>query len=62
MRILFVEDHFASSRAILSTLKKVGLSCDLARSGQNALELLRNYDYGLASSASACPVWTALQS
>lgn len=48
MRILFVEDHFASSRTILSTLKKVGLTCDLARSGQNALELLRNYDYGLA--------------
>ncbi|MFT8368472.1 response regulator transcription factor [Acetobacter papayae] len=68
MRILFVEDHFASSRAILSTLKKVGLSCDLARSGQNALELLRNYDYGLAIISQRLPgldgfaILTALRS
>ncbi|MBO1324368.1 response regulator transcription factor [Acetobacter sp. TBRC 12305] len=48
MRILFVENKFASSRTILSALKKAGLASDLARSGQNAIELLRNYDYGLA--------------
>lgn len=48
MRILFAEDKFTSSRAILSALKKAGFAADLARSGQNAIELLRDYDYGLA--------------
>ena len=48
MRILFAEDKFTSSRAILSALKKAGFAADLARSGQNTIELLRNYDYGLA--------------
>lgn len=48
MRILFAEDKFTSSRAIQSVLKKAGLTSDLACSGQNAIELLRNYDYGLA--------------
>lgn len=48
MRILFAEDKAASARLLLPTLKKAGLSADLARSGRNAIEMLRNYDYGIA--------------
>ncbi|WP_415427451.1 response regulator transcription factor [Acetobacter okinawensis] len=55
MRILFAEDKFTSSRAILSALKKAGFAADLARSGQNAIELLRNYDYGLAIITTTLP-------
>jgi two-component system cell cycle response regulator CtrA len=55
MRILFAEDKFTSSRAILSALKKAGFAADLARSGQNSIELLRHYDYGLAIITMALP-------
>lgn len=48
MRILFAEDEATSARQLLPTLKKAGLSVDLARSGRNAIEMLRNYDYGIA--------------
>nr|WP_298796667.1 response regulator transcription factor [uncultured Acetobacter sp.] len=48
MRILFAEDKATSARLLLPTLKKAGLSVDLARSGRNAIEMLRNYDYGIA--------------
>ncbi|MFT8308629.1 response regulator transcription factor [Acetobacter malorum] len=48
MRILFAEDTATSARLLLPTLKKAGLSVDLARSGRNTIEMLRNYDYGIA--------------
>ncbi|KXV77773.1 response regulator transcription factor [Acetobacter cerevisiae] len=48
MRILFAEDKATSARLLLPTLKKAGLSVDLARSGRNTIEMLRNYDYGIA--------------
>lgn len=48
MRILSAEDKATSAHLLLPTLKKAGLSVDLARSGRNAIEMLRNYDYGIA--------------
>ncbi|GBQ77734.1 two component response regulator CtrA [Acetobacter malorum DSM 14337] len=48
MRILFAEDTATSARQLLPILKKAGLSVDLARSGRNTIEMLRNYDYGIA--------------
>lgn len=48
MRILFAEDKETSARLLMPPLKKAGLSVDFARSGRNAIEMLRNYDYGIA--------------
>lgn len=48
MRILLLENDFTSSRTIFSALTKASFSVDIAQCDQEAIELLRNYDYGLA--------------
>ncbi|AOW47353.1 response regulator transcription factor [Acetobacter ascendens] len=48
MRILLLENNFTSSRAIFSALTKASFSVDMVRCDQEVIELLRNYDYGLA--------------
>ncbi|WP_406239675.1 response regulator transcription factor [Acetobacter orientalis] len=48
MRILFAEDNQASAKKILPALTRAGLVTDIATSGQDTLEMLRNYSYGLA--------------
>lgn len=48
MRIVLLENNFTSSREIFSALTKSSFSVDMVQSDQAAIELLRNYDYGLA--------------
>ncbi len=48
MRILLLENKFTSSRTIYSALTKASFSVDMVQCDQEVIELLRNYDYGLA--------------
>ncbi|AKR48122.1 MULTISPECIES: response regulator transcription factor [Acetobacter] len=48
MRILLLENNFTSSQAIFSALTKTSFSVDMVQCDQEVVELLRNYDYGLA--------------
>ncbi len=48
MRILLLENNCTSSRAIFSALTKASFSVDMVQCDQEVIELLRNYDYGLA--------------
>lgn len=48
MRLLLVESEQISAIKLIKTLKQGGITVDLARSGHEAVELLKHYDYDLA--------------
>ncbi|GAN60861.1 response regulator transcription factor [Acetobacter cibinongensis] len=48
MRILFAEDNQALAAKVVPFLNRAGLVTDIATSGQDALDMLRSYSYGLA--------------
>ena len=45
MRVLLVEDDLTAARGVSLMLKAVGAVIDHSESGEEALELLRHYDY-----------------
>ena len=47
MRVLLVDDDVTVGRGLSLTLKPSGAIADLAETGEEALELLRHYDYDL---------------
>ena len=47
MRVLLVDDDVTVGRGLSLTLKASGVITDLAETGQEALELLRHYEYDL---------------
>jgi two-component system, cell cycle response regulator CtrA len=47
MRVLLVDDDVTVGRGLSLTLKASGVIADLAETGQEALELLRHYEYDL---------------
>nr|WP_294520004.1 response regulator transcription factor [uncultured Rhodopila sp.] len=47
MRILLVEDDSVAARSIMQMLKAAGAVADLTEGGEDALELLRHYEYDI---------------
>lgn len=47
MRVLVVEDNAISTKVIAGLLKKLSITCDSARSGEQALNLLKSKPYDL---------------
>jgi len=47
MRVLLVEDDLIAARSITIMLKSAGAVADLTDSGEDALELLRHYEYDI---------------
>ena len=47
MRVLLVEDDLTSARGISLMLKSGGMVVDQADTGEEALELVRHYDYDI---------------
>ncbi len=47
MRILLVEDDPVAARSIMLMLKAAGAVADLTEGGEDALELLRHYEYDI---------------
>ncbi|MFP2873140.1 response regulator transcription factor [Acetobacter tropicalis] len=47
MRILLAEDNNTSAQTILPVLVHAGLHVDVTDTGRGAIEMLRNYNYGL---------------
>lgn len=48
MRILFAQDNPALTEEIVPKLNRIGFITDVCSSGRDALEMMRNYNYGLA--------------
>src|SRR5690348_13071180 len=47
MRVLLVEDDLAAARGVILMLKSSGTVVDQADTGEEALELVRHYDYDI---------------
>ena len=47
MRILLVEDDLTTSRAVTMMLRGIGAIVDQTDTGEEALELVRHYDYDI---------------
>ncbi|MBS0960674.1 MULTISPECIES: response regulator transcription factor [Acetobacter] len=48
MRILFAQDNQSLTEEIVTKLNSIGFITDVCSSGHDALEMMRNYNYGLA--------------
>ncbi|GAB6853662.1 hypothetical protein JCM15831A_06860 [Asaia astilbis] len=48
MRLLLVESDQATALSLIKTLKQGGITVDHARTGHEAIDMLRHYDYDLA--------------
>ena len=47
MRVLMIEDDVLSNRALVNALRDTGAVVEQVESGEEALEMLRHYDYDI---------------
>lgn len=60
--VLIVEDEARIRDIVRDYFAAHGLDCDLARDGEEALDLLRDHDYDAILLDIFCPIWMASKS